>query len=145
MGKLKYKINENGCHEVTSHHIQDNGYVRIYRNGKDIYAHRYAYEQHHGKSISKGNVVLHSCDNRCCINPDHLSEGTQMDNIHDMISKNRQRFGGSNLQECDIIDIYTSSLPQQTLADKYNIKQPNISHIKNGRIWKNITKDLIRG
>ena len=142
MGKLEYKINENGCHEVTSHYIQKDGYVRIYRNSKDIYAHRFAYEQKFGK-IPKGKIMLHSCDNRCCVNPDHLSVGTYQDNTDDMVRKNRQRFGGSTITDKEVMIIYNSDLPQQVLADAYNMTQTNISLIKNGKCHNRVTKHTI--
>jgi hypothetical protein len=40
-------------------------------------------------SIPKGKVVMHSCDVRLCINPEHLSVGTQKENIQDAIQKGR--------------------------------------------------------
>jgi len=39
--------------------------------------------------------VLHSCDNPACWNPNHLSLGTQKENVHDMIRKNRSKQGGA--------------------------------------------------
>ncbi len=38
---------------------------------------------------SNGRYVLHSCDNRICCNPAHLRYGTQRDNVHDAISRQR--------------------------------------------------------
>jgi len=52
------------------------------------YTHRVSYELEHG-AIPNGMVVMHSCDKPMCINPDHLSVGTQHENILDMHSKNR--------------------------------------------------------
>ena len=34
-------------------------------------------------------VIMHSCDNRACFNPDHLEGGTQQENMIDMKSKGR--------------------------------------------------------
>jgi hypothetical protein len=48
--------------------------------------HRRVYELVHGDAPS---VVMHTCDNRVCINPDHLVGGTQSDNIKDAASKGR--------------------------------------------------------
>lgn len=45
----------------------------------------------------KGKVVMHSCDNRRCINPEHLSVGTQSQNIKDAVKRKRMpQTDGSN-------------------------------------------------
>lgn len=60
-------------------------------------------------------VVRHKCDNPRCINPQHLEAGTQLDNVHDCISRGRlgdcRNFGASNgrtvLTEEQVIEIRT--------------------------------------
>ena len=64
------------------------GHGRISQNGKLVCAHRVAFEHKHGP-IPKGMVLMHLCDNPACCNPDHLTLGTQKDNIHDSVLKGR--------------------------------------------------------
>jgi hypothetical protein len=79
------------CWLVTGY-AMPNGYVQVDTrdNGtkRRVYAHRLAYELVHGP-IPAGLSVLHSCDNPRCVNPAHLSVGTQRDNVHDAIRKGR--------------------------------------------------------
>lgn len=71
------------------------GYGRKYlprseNAGKSKYipAHRWVYQEAYGK-VEKDMVVMHICDNPSCVNLEHLTLGTQRDNIRDMWSKKR--------------------------------------------------------
>ena len=56
-------------------------------------AHRLAFEQSRHGTISDGQQVLHMCHRRFCVQPSHLYEGTQSENIEDREAYHR-RFGG---------------------------------------------------
>lgn len=82
-----------GCWEWQAKRF-DNGYgsFAVSRN-KNQGAHRVAWELTNGP-IPAGMSVLHHCDNRPCVRPDHLFLGTQLDNMRDMLAKGRQRWRG---------------------------------------------------
>lgn len=88
------KVNKtSNCWEWTGYR-QKIGYgsigvgSRLDGTKRAILAHRFSYELHFGP-ISDGLKVLHTCDNRACVRPDHLWLGTQLDNVRDMIQKGR--------------------------------------------------------
>ena len=76
------------CWEWTGG-TQTEGYGNFKVNGKTQLAHRVSYVMHHGP-LDRREVVLHSCDNRICVNPDHISKGSQLENMHDMMKKGRK-------------------------------------------------------
>lgn len=89
-------IPESGCH-IFIGSLDTYGYGQIGKriDGKYVKfkAHRLAYEAKYG-SIPEGMGVLHKCDIRSCINPDHMFLGTNTDNVADMVAKGRNRNHG---------------------------------------------------
>lgn len=90
--------------------------------------------------------VLHDCDNPSCVNPKHLSYGTQQDNISDMVTKGRQakgvEHGESKLIDKEVIEIRkrykTEGISQTELAKQYNISQMTIQRIIHNKLWKHL-------
>jgi hypothetical protein len=76
-----------GC-SLWNRQLYPSGYGCFFANGRKNRAHRFSYEVYKGE-IPQGLLVLHSCDNPRCVNPDHLRVGTSYDNTQDKISRNR--------------------------------------------------------
>ena len=66
-----------------------NGYGGIRANGKNCKAHRVSWELANNEPLGE-RIVMHTCDNRKCVNPAHLIAAFQIDNVHDMWAKRRQ-------------------------------------------------------
>lgn len=84
-------VNDNGCWIWQGSKNQDGyGLLCLYDAGRitTIGAHRLSYEHHVGP-IPAGAVLMHDCDVRACINPDHLRPGSQSENIREMYEKGR--------------------------------------------------------
>jgi hypothetical protein len=73
-------------------HTYKNGYGCIKAFGKTVSVHRLSYELHKGP-IPTGLEVMHSCDNKLCINPDHLSLGSHAQNMKDAAARGLMKSG----------------------------------------------------
>jgi hypothetical protein len=128
-----------GCWEVISHVPTDRGYVqiRLGAQGK-VAAHRASYESFYGE-IPEDLFVCHYCDNRKCINPEHLFLGSAKENMKDCYAKKRGVSGARNgravLIESMVREIQNSSLSVKELAKLYGVSASPIYKIKQGRSW----------
>jgi hypothetical protein len=129
--------------------ITHHGYGSVGRGGfrkGSVGAHRASYELHYGP-IPKGKVVMHTCDNRACVNPSHLRLGTHKDNTQDMLAKGRHRFQApqgeksslSRLTEAQVRFIRKhTDIPLFEMADAMNVGHCAIWRIRTRRTWKHI-------
>ncbi len=123
------------------------GYGITEINRKTYRAHRASWEIHYGE-IPKGMYVCHHCDNPPCINPNHLFLGTQKDNIHDMLKKERRpsRKGEKNysakLTESQVRNIRklwkAGNLTQRKIAEVFNVHRTMIGLIVRNKNWKHM-------
>lgn len=114
----------------------EHGYGRIYVEGKRVKAHRVAWELYVGP-IPTGLHVLHKCDVRLCVNPDHLFLGTKADNAHDRNQKGRQARGKSfpqcKLTDEQVIAIRNDPRGDTALAAEYGVWRGSIYRIRSGK------------
>ena len=128
------------CLEWTRGSTTD-GYGSTWAYGKTWRTHRLAL---HLEGVdTSGHLVLHSCDNRLCCNPDHLRTGTPQDNMDDKVSRDRQargqHAGRAKLTEKDVLDIRAiSGMTQQAIADRYGVTIMAINFIINRKNWNHI-------
>lgn len=79
------------CWEWTGHTLSTGyGQLTLQKDKRRIRwrAHRLAYLVFNG-SLPDGALILHSCHNRACVNPDHLRPGTHADNMREMAEAGR--------------------------------------------------------
>lgn len=69
--------------------IGPHGYGRLRYDGDNRLAHRLSWSLANGRPAPDDQVVMHTCDNPPCCNPEHLVLGTQVENIEDMVKKGR--------------------------------------------------------
>lgn len=118
------------------------GYGQISVSGKQLLAHRLAYELETG--VAPGDLlVCHRCDNRRCCNPAHLFLGTCADNSADASRKGRLRHGeDSNFSKLNRGDVRAIRLLAEKgisyyeIGRRFGVTGENVSYIARGLTWR---------
>jgi len=119
------------CWEWTGT-IHPTGYGQLLTNwSPDRYAHRTAYLLFTG-DIPDGRLIRHRCDNRRCVNPEHLELGTKADNNRDARERN-PKASGRKLQDADLPAIADRMKAGELLKD---------IAIELGMNWKCVSRRL---
>ena len=141
----KYIVQEDGCWIWTAGTRPNSKGVLYGRHFSDeqksVGAHRFSYQLHIGE-IPKGMYVCHKCDTPLCVNPDHLFIGKHLDNMADMVQKNRSyrgrgenKIGVSKITNKQAEEIRQSQLSQSTLGRMYGLSQTSVGRIKRGECY----------
>jgi len=143
--KTKFKVMPNGCWQWTSQ-IKKKGYgvMEIYGpNARRVAAHRISYELHKGP-IPDGLMVMHTCDNTPCVNPDHLVAGTALENMHDAMRKKRwlvrrgEATSNPKLNADKVKHIRRCEMPPFEYASLYGVDRATIRDIQRWLTWCHI-------
>lgn len=107
-----------------------------------IRAHVWSYLYHYG-NINPSNIIMHSCDNPSCVNPDHLSQGTFSENTTDMKNKGRASY---DVKVCKVTREVALKIRQMGLdpdrtktykeiGEMFGLKYSTTSMIINNKRW----------
>ena len=134
--RFEEKINKTDACWLWTGFIDKHGYGRLMKDGKDTGAHRVAWFLHKG-AIPDGMQVLHKCDVRHCVNPDHLFLGTHADNHLDKCDKGRVRRGKEHwhykISDEDVKLLRSLPFSKQSLAKIFGISESYANNLKYGR------------
>lgn len=116
------------------------GYGQFKINGQMMNSNRVALALALGELREQ---ALHTCDNPPCCNPAHLFDGTQVDNIVDMVTKERhagasgERNSHAKLTISDVKEIRSllAVESRRSLANRFSVSKTNIDFIANGKTW----------
>jgi hypothetical protein len=118
-------VTESGCH-IWHGATNGVGYGHVKRNGRNISAHRAAWEDRHGP-VPDGMELDHACRNRGCVNPDHLEPVTH--------AVNARRGARAKLTPDAAARIRESSDPASAVAVQYGVHPQTVYDIRAGRRW----------
>ena len=117
-----------------------NGYGQLVeRIWGDGYTHRWSFKYYHKQEIPDGYDIRHKCDNRICVNPNHLELGTRKQNVADMIERfpgkpcNR-KFEKEQIEE--IKALRQSGLMYKEIAERFNCNRRTIEKICLNKTYK---------
>lgn len=144
----QYRVDPStGCH-VWRRGKGSHGYGELTVNGKKILAHRYGYQRKYGP-IAPGLQACHKCDNKLCVNPDHIFPGTDRENKQDALAKGKGRRGihrgeankKAKLTSADVRRIrrrLATGEQQIAIARDYGLHKTNVSCIARGITWRHL-------
>lgn len=140
------KLGIDDCWEWTLSSKSKHGYGSIWDNSakKNRLVHRVSYEIAKGE-IPEGSLIMHTCDNPKCVNPNHLVPGTHKLNGEDKANKGRsvtnKFFGEQNpkskltLEQAKFIKAHPE-LGLKQIADMWGLSPNCIRGVRIGRTWK---------
>ena len=136
-------VRATGCWEWQGS-IDSCGYARVNVGGKNLTASRYAYGIFVG-AIPDGLCVLHRCDNRKCVNPEHLYAGTKRDNSNDALERGRHAIGErhprARLTELAVVEIRRAASggeTQRSIARRLRVSRAAVWSAVHGLSWKHV-------
>ena len=107
-------------------------------------AHRFSHSLHTGEIIQRGMLVMHTCDNPECSNPDHLLVGTPLANMQDKATKGRSNYSTgekssrAKLTAAEAKLILEDPRPYLEIAAAFGVAAGTVGSIKQRVSWKEV-------
>lgn len=121
--------------------IASHGYGVFTVGRERVRAHRFAWVAARGP-IPAGHEVCHRCDNKACVNPDHLFTGSHRDNMLDAVRKGRKRaWGVQKLDASRVLEIRAraaAGILHRCIAVDFGISEGTVSQIVNRKTWAHL-------
>ena len=148
MGSITH-IDENGCW-ISNLALSGpcdkygRGYPSMRVRGRLQRLNRLSWTIHHDRTVPKGAVVRHTCNNPSCVSPLHLRSGSQGENMRDMVSAghNKRRrgeaHGQSKITDAQVNEVRShlrdGVLTGRAISARYGVSESLISQIRRGII-----------
>lgn len=110
-----------GCIHWTGSYARS-GYGVYWIGGQYRLSHRVSLELKLGREIGKDKYALHKCNNKACINPDHLYEGSPSENNFDQW-KSGQRYKLGPESRAMLLAEVRSGMPVPETCAKYGVNR----------------------
>lgn len=140
-------LSKSGCIEWQGCLIGGYGQIRVRKPKNKLFlTHRLSWILKNGE-IPDGLELCHKCDNRKCINLDHLFLGTRSDNMRDMVEKGRhspargEKSGMAKLDASSVVEIKRlclSGVTQAKVASIYGVNPSHISRVLSNKRWAHL-------
>ena len=132
----RWEVAPSGCWEWTGP-VGRGGYGQFWDASIDRprKAHRYALEIATGVKPDRWTFACHHCDNRKCVNPEHLYWGSPADNAADMVSRGRSTLGKGRVRKIAhedkpiIVERRRRGESYRAIGEAYGVSAPTIHRI----------------
>ncbi len=124
---------------------QSRGYGLFWNEGRNVFAHRFAWESENGP-MPLWLHGCHHCDNKRCVRPSHIFAGTQSENIQDCSDKGRLVIlrgvdhPGARLTPEQVRFIRDNPhIPLTVLGRKFGVMHSTVGKVRKGVSYRNVT------
>jgi len=136
------RADEADCWIWTGSVSKGTGYGAFKLNGRKVDAHVAAWRiSNNGAAVPIGQLVMHSCDCRQCVNPDHLSLGTSSENMRDASERGDVVIASAKLTEQQVPMIrrlHSEGWSMYAIAKLVGVSDVTIASLIHGKTWKHV-------